>query len=95
MDKKAYFDLVNLGQDRCRAAALSVMQLIDDPDQQVALLLNVSTDMARGAAQYMREREGLGEEEALAMTVNALIHGLGVEKYLDKARREAVTQKQQ
>ena len=94
-DTKAYFDLVNLGQDRCRAAALSVMQLIDSPDQQVALLLNVAVDMVRGAAQFMCEQEGLGEEEALAMAVSALTHGLGVEKYFDKARQGAVTKKQQ
>jgi hypothetical protein len=85
MDDNTYRDLVRLGRERCREAALSVVQLLDDRDQRVALLVNIAIELAAGAVDYMRQGDDkVSEEGALKAVISGICHGLDVEKYLSK-----------
>jgi hypothetical protein len=92
IDDKTYRDLVNLGRKRCREAALSVLQLVDDEEQQAAFLVNCALELAAGAVCYIEEQKSVSQEEALKRVLAGLLYGLDVEKYV-KAHRAKVSPK--
>jgi hypothetical protein len=91
VDDKIYRDLVKLGQTRCREAALSVFQLIDDEEQRVGLLINLVVELVAGAVQYLRENNLVDSEEEAHMTVIAgMVYGIGASKFIQPKGDQSV-----
>jgi hypothetical protein len=89
-EREIYQDMVKLAQDRCREAIVSVNQLVDEPEQQIALMINVAVDILGGVATYSRDRyPELSEARALYVAVASLCYGLG-EETIKKGQQEAV-----
>jgi len=92
-ERPIYLELVKLGQERARDAIVSVTQLIDDPEQRIALMINVAVDIMTGAASYTHEQHPeLSAEQSLYAVVGGLCFGLGEDK-IDKGYQEAVAAK--
>jgi hypothetical protein len=86
-DRKIYSDLVNLARERSREAVVSVLQLVEGEDEQIALLINVAIDTVNGAAQYLQDREGgPGREEAISLVLIGITQGLGIDVVKEAAR---------
>jgi hypothetical protein len=80
MKDRQFYDLTKLASDRTRQAAQSVMQLLDDDHERVALLMAVANDFIHGAAQYLHESEDpepMSKEDALSAVLYMLVNSLG------------------
>lgn len=95
IDDKTYFDLVMLAQDRCREAAMSVLQLIDDEERQAAVLVNIALLMALAAVDQLQVGRPCSHEEAMKMVLGGILKGLDIDKYLDKYRDQNATKSPQ
>lgn len=87
IDDKTYRDLVQLARTRCREAAMSVVQLLDDQDQVIALLISTAAELAFGAMVQMGD---VDDDLTAYYAVTGITHALGREKILaGKAKHEA------
>ncbi len=86
-------DLHKLAQERTRAAAASVLQLLDDGEERTALLLACAVDFINGAAAVMREvseeEDGktISEDQALGQALGMVISSFGARRVIDAFRQ--------
>jgi hypothetical protein len=86
VNKHELRDLSKLAVERCRAAFMSVGQLVEDDVQRSGMLATVALDLLRGAAILMAERREITEDEALVLVFNTLAHS--IEDQVNKPKKK-------
>jgi len=87
MTKGEFIDLSRLAQKRTRDTAMSVLQLLDDDEERVAMLIYLSLDLINGATEYMRDDKKITEEKAFATVFDMWVHAIGPQKVLTAIRQ--------